>query len=189
MRRYLVNELLDKIKSFKSYKDIPKGYWIIGIRSKSDNPDEFDDMFYLMYNDTIITITTGTTNPGLYSLKNYNTYGVKGSAVIKSDEIYYDVWSYGLHKNRMPALRQVKPMLYYRDYDKDSKSEEIGELNKGIIGINFHTSSYDKASIITKNIGKWSYGCQVCNNIKEYYHILDTIKKQKYITYCLINEF
>jgi len=39
---------------------------------------------------------SGTTNSGSYGLLNYFKWNSKGDAVIKSDEIYYNVYKRGL---------------------------------------------------------------------------------------------
>lgn len=180
--------ILDRVKRLKSYKGIPTGYWICGVRSKSDIPDTFDDVFYLYKGEELILKTTGTTNPGITALKSFEKIGVSGAAVVKADEWYYDVWTPGLHKGKMRALRQRLPILYYRDNNKNDKSEAVGKVNSGMIGINFHASSYDIKPFIYKKIGGWSYGCQVCNNIKDYYAIIDKTAKQTKISYVLLQD-
>lgn len=74
----------------------------------------------------------------------FNPTNPKGVAVIKTDEWYYDLWKHGLHKGKMKALVQNRPIKFYRDNNKDSKINEVGTLYEDYIGINFHTVSYDK---------------------------------------------
>ena len=38
-------------------------------------------------------------------------------------------------------------------------------------------------------IGGWSLGCQVVNDREKYYKIIDLVKNQKSVSFCLINEF
>ena len=94
----------------------------------------------------------------------------------------------------MEALRQrsSKPILYYRDGNSNGKSEELGEVQSGVIYTNFHGSTYRKGSLLERdNINGWSAGCMVCNKNKEYEDIIKIFKesKQKYFTMCLIKEF
>ena len=94
----------------------------------------------------------------------------------------------------MPALRQSsrKPVLYYRDGNMNGKSEEIGEVQSGVIYTNFHGSTYVRKSLLVRDrINGWSAGCQVCNNNRQYENIIEICKnsKQRYFTYCLIKEF
>ncbi len=190
VRNYTDKELLDKVKSLPTYEEIPTGYWLLGVQSNEDVFNEFDDKFYLFKGEEFIMVTSGTTNAGLTGLKNYNKYNKDGCAVIKTNEWYYDLWKPGYHKGKMKALKQVKPIKYFRDWNKNQKAEQIGEIRKGIIGINFHTVTYGKLlGLIKKFIGGWSVGCQVANNVTHYYEILDYTWKQELVSYCLIDEF
>jgi hypothetical protein len=191
VRNYTTDQLLNKVKSLPSFKAFPQGYWILGVRSNEDEPNKFDDKFYIFRGEEFIKVTSGTTNPGTPILKGgFLEYNKVGAAVVKSEEWYYGMWKYGLHRGKMPALVQVGECLVYRDGDKDAKSEEIGKPIKGLYGINFHSTSYDLTShAVTQNIGTWSAGCAVCNNIEQYKMIINMIKNEMRISYCLINEF
>lgn len=190
VRSYTSEQLLNKVKSLPSFKAFPQGYWILGVRSNEDEPNKFDDKFYIFRAEEFIKVTSGTTNPGTPILQGgYLKYNKVGAAVVKADEVYYDVWKFGLHQGKMPALKQVGNFIVYRDGDKDGKSEEIGAPITGSgYGINFHTCSYLE-KVIGENIGSWSAGCQVVNNTEQYYMIINLIKNQNRITYCLLNEF
>ena len=190
VRSYTSEQLLNKVKSLPSFKAFPQGYWILGVRSNEDEPNKFDDKFYIFRAEEFIKVTSGTTNPGTPILQGgYLKYNKVGAAVVKADEVYYDVWKFGLHQGKMHALKQVGNFIVYRDGDKDGKSEEIGAPITGSgYGINFHTCSYLE-KVIGENIGSWSAGCQVVNNTEQYYMIINLIKNQNRITYCLLNEF
>jgi hypothetical protein len=190
VRSYQDKELLDRVKSLSSFNKLPKNYWILGVRSTEDAVNRFDDKFYIFKGDQFIMVTSGTTNTGIKGLKGYDTYNKYGVAIVKADEWYDDVWKFGKHRGKMDALRQVKAMKYFRDGDKDDKSEEIGKEYSGIIGINFHCNTYNKRNKQIKElIGGWSLGCQVVNNIDKYYKIIDLVKNQKSVSFCLLNEF
>ena len=189
MKNYTDEQLLNRVKGLKSFIRIPNDYWILGVQSKEDKFNEFDDKFYLFKGEKFIMVTTGTTNAGLTGLKHYDTYNPNGCAVIKTDEWYYTLWRPGLHKGKMRALKQYSAIKYYRDWNKNDKAEEIGNINEGVIGINFHTASYQPYNVITRLIGGWSTGCQVANNTADYYKILDYIDNQDVVSYCLIKEF
>jgi len=192
VRTYGDKELLAKVKSLPSFKSIPVGYWILGVRSNEDAPNKFDDKFYIFNGEAFVTVLTGTTNPGTPVLEGgYLKYNKLGAAVVKAEECYYDVWAYGLHMKKMPALRQVGNFLIYRDGDRDQKSEELGVPIKGSgFGINFHAATYDdKFKGEQENIGDWSAGCQVANNKQKHLAAVKMMKPQKKITYVLINEF
>lgn len=201
VKNYTDKELLNRAKSLPSFRGFPRGYYIIGVQSLEDAFNTFDDKFYLYYNEgseftndvnlqKFIKVTTGTTNAGANGLLRYDSYNKEGVAVVKTNEVYYYVWRYGLHRGKMPALRQVRPFLISRDGDKDTKVEE-GRSLPAIVGINFHANNYNLASKEVKEIiGGWSLGCQVCNNIPEYNLFIDTIKAKKLdVTYILLKEF
>jgi len=190
VRNYRAQELLDRVKCLESFKGFPPQYWILGVQSKEDTYNHFDDKFYLFRGEKFIMVVTGTTNAGTTGLMNYEKYNKNGVLVVKTDEWYHGLWKYGLHRGKMPALRQIRPIKYFRDWNKNRKIEEIGPVRKGIKGINFHTVLYQKnLSFIRRLIGGWSVGCQVVNNVGKYYRLLDKVKNQKYVTYCLIKEF
>jgi hypothetical protein len=191
MKKYTDKQLLDRVKSLPGFKGIPVGYWLLGVRSLIDTPNKFDDKVYLFLGEKFIRVVSATTNPGLPSLKGgFLKYNSLGSAIVKSDEWYYDVWAYGLHNGKMKALKQVGNFLVYRDNDKDEKAEEIGRTYDGKFGINFHSVSYnldvDKIGI---NIGDWSHGCVVVNDVQKYVEIINLVKDQKRVSYCLLKEF
>jgi hypothetical protein len=192
VRTYNDKELLNKVKSLPSFKSVPQGYWILGIRSNEDAANKFDDKFYLFNGELFVTVTTGTTNPGTPILEGgFLKYNKLGAAVLKANEWYYDVWSYGLHMGKMPALKQVGNFIVFRDGDGDEKSEEIGIPIKGSgYGINFHAATYDSNfKGLQENIGNWSAGCQVVNNKQKHLEIIKLVKPQKKVTYVLLNEF
>jgi hypothetical protein len=192
VRSYKDKELLDKVKSLSSFSSIPSSRWILGVRSKEDESNVFDDKFYIFEGEKFIDVITGTTHPGATILKNYHKYNSKGAAVVESDKWYYDLWVFGMHKGKIPALLQLgNKISVYRDGDKDGKSEEIGEKQIGFFGINWHLNSYNLTSKLTKTqINDWSAGCQVPNDTTKYMKQMEYFKTCKHkITYCLINEF
>ena len=190
VRNYKDEELLGKVESLTSFKGIPNGYWLLGVQSTEDAYDEFDDKFYVFRGRLFEMSLTGTTNAGADALQNYNKYNPLGTAIIKTDEWYQDLWSPGLHKGKMKCLKQVNPILHYRDKNKDKKAEQTGTLYNKLIGCEFHTATYNEGiSFVRKLIGGWSAACQVANNTDQYYKALDLFWTQKFTTYCLIKEF
>jgi len=193
MKNYTDEEILNKIKTLSSFTHYPKTYYIVGIRSKEDKPDTYDDKFYIYKGTTFITVMTGTTNSGLYGLKNFNLWNKKGTAIVKVDECYYNVWTRGLHKRKVPALVQTGKLKIIRDNNRNNKSGDsnLYSIESGI-GINFHPNTYNLNivnKIINIIIGKWSVGCSVINDIIKYRSFLNYTKPQKIFTYILLNEF
>lgn len=200
VRNYTDDELLERVKQLPNFLRIPKEIWILGVRSMADLPGKFDDKFYVFDGEKNIMVLTGTTHPGLTILKHFEKYNSLGAAVVKSDEWYYGLWKYGMHKGKIPALLQLgSEISVYRDGDKDGHVEETGAVHRGYYGINFHTNTYDLSDDNTKidvlDIGAWSAGCQVPNERDKYVELMKIIKRkhenkiQTLYTYCLIKEF
>jgi hypothetical protein len=157
---------------------------LVGVRSKANEKDKFDDQMYLI-NGPMQQIFTCTTNPGTHWLKNL--LNPSGCAVLKPGQ-YVDSWKLGLHQGKYEALVQAKPITVYRDADKDDLAEEQGKEDTGMFGINIHRANLNAVSSI---IDKWSAGCQVLNNPKEFYTLLSACKAsgKKAFTYTLLREF
>lgn len=201
VRAYTDKELIDKVKSLNNFRKIPKQRWILGVRSNEDIYNTYDDKFYEFQGEKFIRVLTGTTNAGGGILKGgFLKYNKKGAAILKSDEWYYNVWSYGLHRGKMPSLKQIgRKVKIFRDGNKNKKAEEIGNYESGWYGINYHTNTYNwsisNLKIINWIIGSWSAGCQVINDRQKYMEQMKYYKKafedgkQIMVTYCLINEF
>ena len=192
VKNYTNNQLLNRVKLLPSFKGYPKGFWILGVRSNEDEPNHFDDKFYLFRGEEFIMVATGTTNPGLSILKGgYKSYNPLGAAVVKADEWYIDVWKFGKHKGKTDALLQTGAKIkFYRDGDNDGSSEENGMLFEGFNGINFHPNTHDLTKEFSgEMINGWSAGCQVVNEIPKYNKIIELVKAQKTVSYCLLKEF
>jgi hypothetical protein len=190
VKSYNDKQLLDKVKSLPNFKNIPSDHWILGVRSNEDTPNSFDDKFYLFKGQEFVWVTSGTTNAGTPTLKQFEKVNKDGAALLKADTWYYNVWKYGKHNGKVDALLQLGAAVQvYRDIDKDEKSEEQGKLESGYFGINFHPNTYDLTKPSGSSIGWWSAGCQVVNNVTKYKEFIKLCKPQKNVSYCLIQEF
>ena len=190
VKTYNDKQLLDKVKSLPNFKNIPSDHWILGVRSNEDAPNSFDDKFYLFKGEEFIWVTSGTTNAGTPTLKQFEKVNKDGAAILKADTWYYNVWKYGKHNGKVDALLHLGAAVQvYRDIDKDEKSEEQGKLESGYFGINFHPNTYDLTKPSGSSIGWWSAGCQVVNNVTKYKEFIKLCKPQKNVSYCLIQEF
>lgn len=191
VKSYSSKNLLDKVKSLDSFKTIPKGFWLCGVRSNENTKNIYDDKIYLFKGDRFIDVITATTNSGSYGFKNYWKWNSNGVGEIKSNEWYYDVWKLGKHKIKMDALRQVGGFKIIRKKTEDDDNQIWSwEWWKGF---NFHCNSYNIWSKF-KNwvINGWSVGCQVANDRKKYFKNwipLFKKSKQKLYTYVLLDEF
>ena len=190
VRPYTDKQLLEKVKSLSSFGKIPAGYWLLGVRSLDDIPNRFDDKIYLFKGEEFVLVTSATTNAGTPTLRQFEKINKDGAAVLKADEWYYNVWKYGKHQGKVEGLLQLgNKVKVWRDTDKDDKSEEQGKLQEGYFGINFHPNTYDLSKGSGTNIGWWSAGCQVVNNISNYKTMIKLLKNEKFVTYCLVDEF
>lgn len=191
VKAYRDYQLLDRVEEIGG--EIPNRgkYLIIGVQSNEDSFNKFDDKFYVFDGPDFKQVSTGTTNAGKTALLFYDNYNLPGAAVWRTDQWCPDVFERGYHKGRMRALRQVKPVKFYRDPDKDTKAEQVGELYEKIIYANMHGVDYDPYSTITKeNINGWSFACQVWNRMSDYRQMIRaTWKRNLPVDYALLEEF
>lgn len=199
VRNYTTEQLLARFSSLPSYipsNSIPDNL-IIAVRSNEDTPNVFDDKMYFFRKGKFKFVTSCTTNPGGPILTGgWRKFNNMGAAILKSDEIYYNAYqkSDGTvvrhHNGKMPCLRQMTSMKYYRDANNDLKSDERGEIFRGNFSTNIHLNNYNLLNrIISRMVGEWSAGCQVLNNAYDYSRMLETYPFAERITYCLLLEF
>lgn len=190
MRTFTDFEVLKRAERIHGFRGFPKEYWLMGIQNKDDHYNEFDDKFFVYYKTTFIMSLTGTTNAGASALMNYKRFNPLGTAIIKTNEWYHDLWTPGFHKGKMRCLKQASAILHYRDNNKNRKAEQSGKLYYKNIAAEFHTATYTtERNFIRKLIGGWSAGCQVANNVDQYYQALNLFWSQSRTTYCLMDEF
>lgn len=157
-------------------------FMIVGVRSKADKPDSFDDKIYLISPKDFRGFDA-TTNPGQPWLQKF--MNPKGTAVLKPGLYWYQL---GKHKD-YEALVQAASVTVYRDTNKDLKSDEIkGTEDTGWFGINIHRAHKDS---IVNRIGGYSAGCQVIQNPTDFKFLIDKCKESgiKKFPYYLITEF
>jgi len=178
VRAYTDKELLQRVKELDSFKDIPSGYWLLGVRSSEDEPNRFDDKIYLFKGEQFVDVTSCTTNPGTTVLRNYSKFNAKGAAVVVADQWYYGVWRKGKHQGKITALIQIGAQIkVWRDGDKDDQSEESLIQQEGFFGINFHPNTYDiNAKSTGSLVNGWSAGCQVVNNMEKYRKFINLVQ-------------
>lgn len=178
MLYYSQNQILKRVSEL-GYQTLP--FMLVGIRSKKDVSNEFDDVIYL-FNNGKATPFLATTNPGKDWLLNF--MNPKGAAILKPGDWLFKL---GTHKG-YEALVQALPVTVYRDADKDLKSEAQGIEETGWFGINIHRASQWS---ISKYIGKWSAGCQVIANPSDFNYLIKACKEADLTTfkYILLDEF
>jgi hypothetical protein len=138
----------------------------------------------------ILKVYPITTDPGVYWLNNPSTR--LGTAVLKPNQ-WIDCWELGFHQSKSDhrALVQRGNVTVYRDSNKDNLyqlNENVTET--GLFGINIHGAGKTTPS---RQIGKWSAGCQVFPNWQHKEEVIDIcelfkIRQNTRFTYTLINE-
>ena len=141
-----------------------------GIRNVQElQSNKFNDFLYAFYTDLsgqlIGYVAKATTDPGLYWRENL--INVNGTAILKKGHYKscYQLKENG-HKG-YKAFRQVQEMEYYRDSNRDSDLNLIGETYKENALTNIHA-----AGIASLNVDKWSAGCQVVGSRHDWLRIL-----------------
>lgn len=163
---------------------------IIGIRSSNKESNKFDDYLvveYINYNDNIVKkVYPITTDPGTYYLNN--PLNVDGTSILVPGQ-YRGCWQIGYHQGKYEALVQRKPVKVYRDNNKDNDLDHTDNIVEGMFGINIH-----KAGANSKQVDKWSAGCQVFAKEKDFEDFMTLCHYQldlghgKTFTYTLIDE-
>ena len=104
---------------------------------------------------------------------------------------YIGAYKLGMHRGQYRALVQDKAVKVYRDSNKNTILDyDECSIEEGIFGINIHRSN---PLTYSKNVYKWSAGCQVFQDIVEYDLFIHLCRKAKQIygnsfTYTLFTE-
>lgn len=188
--------LLSKVKGIlrsKGYEiySKPNQLNIIGIRSTSIIPNKFDDEIHVFYKVAPLKwfyhVYKATTDPGTFWLRN--PMQPQGTAILAQGQ-YKGAYRIGLHQGKYKALVQSKPIAVIRDYDRDAKLDfRNGSKSKGMYGINIHRASLNG---ITKQVDKYSAGCQVFSDIRDFNEFMSLCEKHRSLygnsfTYTLID--
>lgn len=165
---------------------------IVGIRSDSTIPNRFDDEIHVFYknnaNQWIHYIFPATTDPGTYWLKS--PMHPQGTAILMQGQ-YKQAYQIGLHRGKYYALVQRKPITVMRDYDRNSVLDfNNGRLDTGMFGVNIHRASINGT---TKEVDRYSAGCQVFSNITDFNLFMQLCEKHRSLygnsfTYTLIDK-
>jgi hypothetical protein len=175
------NKLILEVMQKKGYKIFTKDRDLnfVGVRSSNLDmtKDEFNDMIFIFWMKDGFYEQVGfkaTTDPGRWWLQNPPS-DRPGTAVLMPGQ-YRGCWKLGLHKGRYPALVQVRDMTVARDSNRDAIIDyENVQTQTGLFGINLHHAS---EKLISQQVGKWSAGCQVMNNVLEHNITMDLARLQ-----------
>jgi hypothetical protein len=163
---------------------------IIGIRTKNIQANSFDDRMCLVYKDKLGWVTRTwacTTDPGTYWLGH--PMRVAGAAILVPGQ-YRGAYKIGKHRGKYNALVQRGGAVkVYRDNNKDEVLDHDPEsVTEGYYGINIH-----KAGEESTEVDRWSAGCQVFANARDFEEFMSIARKSGAIwgetfTYTLVDE-
>ena len=133
---------------------------IVGIRTKSREANEFDDIMTCTYKERGRWVTKYwpcTTDPGTYHLDKPSR--VAGTAILVPGQ-YRGVYRLDLHAGKYEALCQRNGKVkVYRDNNRDEILDmDPDTVQEGFFGINIHRASSKRT---TTTVDRYSAGCQV----------------------------
>lgn len=148
---------------------------IVGLRSKNENSNSFDDEIHVFYTKPDgkwnYHIFPATTDPGTFWLNNPSY--PQGTAILAQGQ-NRDAYSIGLHRGKYEALVQVKPVTVIRDYDRDAVLDfDNGSKETGNFGINIHRAESTGSTLF---IDQYSAGCQVFKDADDFYAFMQLCK-------------
>ena len=174
-------EILTKIQEeygFMVFDDGPYDLNIIAVRNLENNANQYDDKLHVCYlsedghwREDIFQVST---DPGRYWLEKED---YKACAVYAHPQQARGAYQVGKHRGKYEALVQWRPVLYWRDGNKDEKADYGGEVFKDIIGLNIHRSSIHDSD----EVNKYSAGCIVFSKMAEWEAFMELVHKQKRI--------
>lgn len=147
---------------------------LYAIRAKK-GINSFDDLLGVTYNDGNHQFTNEypcTVDPGVPWLLNPMDQG--GAAAVVEGQ-YRGVWQLGKFHNT-PALIQIRPILVYRDNDRNTTFEYGAKKTEGNYGIFLH--QHFQGTNSAARIDKSSAGCIVPQTLTDWSHLFNVLQKQ-----------
>jgi len=188
-------EYLQSVIEGMGYSFFTKGNYnvnIIGVRNPNPVANSFDDTMLCAYkvsDQWVLKEWKVTTDAGTYWLEN--PLNVKGCALLVPNQ-YRGVYKIDKHSGRYYALCQRNGEVeVYRDDTKDQVLDfDDATKQWGYFGINIHRSNPYSES---KNVDKWSAGCQVFKKVDDFNEFMTICNKAREewsnsFTYTLIKE-
>ena len=191
--------ILDRVESFgfKVFEEPNYDLNIIGVRKIHNRQDnEFDDTIHVCYRMLDIWVHEwgpATTDPGSYWLTKPD---YKPCAIYYHPQQARGAYQIGFHRGNSSheGLKQVRPVKFWRDSNKDEHADYAGFVHKDLIGLNIHRSSTRPEG--SHYVNKWSAGCQVFKYARDLARLIELCKLQiehhpnwaKEFTYTLIPE-
>jgi hypothetical protein len=147
-----------------------KSFNLIGFRDESNiEKDVINDLLGFLTEKELF-LCPGTTDPGVYWTTS-SERNKKGTFHLMPG--YHErIWTDGTHKGYKALVNdpaKCKPTKGWRDSDYDFVRDAKDIVVCDYFGVNFHRMH---ANTIVKLIGKYSSGCQVVQNPKDFDYIL-----------------
>ena len=171
--------ILTKIEEeygFKVFDDGPYDLNIIGVRNMENNANQYDDKLHVCYlsedgkwREDIFQVST---DPGRYWFEKED---YKACAVYAHPQQARGAYKLGKHRGKYEALVQWRPVLFWRDGNKDEKADYEGVAHKDVIGLNIHRSSIHDSD----EVDRYSAGCIVFSKMNEWKAFMELVHKQK----------
>jgi hypothetical protein len=155
-----------------NYKSRPGELNLIGVRNTADaQSNKFNDMIIAIWVDEQtdrerILVCDATTDPGVYYREN--PLNLEGTGILPAG-FYPKLWQLGRHQGKYDALVQLSPVKLWRDNNKDANIDVKLISKPGMYGINLHRANAD---IKSELVHKWSAGCQVVADPKEFTQLM-----------------
>ncbi len=172
--------ILQKVKDqgFKVFKSGDYDLNIVGLRTIQGRKDnEFDDRIFIAYlldGKWIVESGEATTDAGRYWLTKPD---YKPCAVYLHPQQARSAYEIGLHRGKYEALVQRKPVLFWRDGNKDSHvdyNSSVAYHDK--IGLNIHRATAKEGG--SSYVERWSAGCQVWKYRSDHERMITLCKRQ-----------
>jgi len=166
------------------YDDYPN---IFGIRNCYEFTNKFDDVIGVFWGknqiDNILYYPA-TTDPGLFFAKN--PIDGKRTAVMVAGQ-YKNVYAVGKHKGKYTALRQIRPIDFYQDGNRDNKIDRTAPIKSQLIYANIHSTRDD---MIITEVNKFSAACQVIQHWADFLEFMEIFinSKHKEFNYALFDK-
>lgn len=151
---------------------------IFGIRSNDLQSDRFNDYVCVAYKENgnwTVKAYPATTDPGsTYRAKSLSSVG---TAIMIPGQ-YRGAYGIGLHKNSYEALRQKKPMKYWRDSNNNGKLDLGGKVFEDLAYTNIHRATNTPGGV-SQLVQGHSAGCQVIAAYDDFAEFMKIANKGK----------
>lgn len=147
---------------------------IFGIRTNDPVSNAFNDVVGVLFKvvgEWVLKKYDATTDPGIYWRNNL--MNVNGTAILQPG-FYKGAFRIGMHQGKYEALVQNVPFKFWRDKNKDDTLDMEGKTYTEVAGVNLHHAGAD-----SKQVDKWSAGCQVIANRDNFKELMSIVHKSQ----------